>query len=229
MTLQVDFDCNRLEYAVVKLTKNMNSMNHKQTWNAMSEDSLWVELVACLLGSGVAFEHAQSIVKDLSEKGLLEVQNLSIYREFETNIHRVLLERSYRFPKIRAEYIRNTAEMIYGEGLTITELLYSTENINETRSIIMKHAKGIGPKQSSMFLRNIGFSDDLAILDSHVLKYMFSVGLLDISIKTVSNMSIYKILEERLKEYSSYLQVKLSSLDTAIWVVMRVLQRGYAG
>jgi N-glycosylase/DNA lyase len=226
--MKKNVDCNRLEYAVVKLTENMNYMNYQKSWTTMSEQSLWFELVACLLGSGVAFEHAQSVVKDLDDRGYLKLSGPLNFCEFEMNIHRVLLERKYRFPKIRAEYLRKTAETIYGAGFTITELLSSCENINEARNIIMVHSKGIGPKQSSMFLRNIGYSDDLAILDSHVLKYMFSIGLLDSLIKTVSNMSFYRKLEERLKEYSIGLQVRLSSLDTAIWVVMRVFQREFS-
>jgi N-glycosylase/DNA lyase len=221
-------DCMRIENAVVKLTENMNFMNHQKSWTSMSEQSLWYELVACLLGSGVTFENAQSIVNDLNDRGCIDIESISSFSEFETKIHNVLVERKYRFPKIRAEYLRKTAEMIYGTGLSLTELLALSESTHDARSIIMNHAKGIGPKQSSMFLRNIGFSNDLAVLDSHVLKYMFSIGLIDTSMKTVPSISFYKKLEERLKQYSNTLQVNLSNLDTAIWVVMRVLQKEYA-
>jgi N-glycosylase/DNA lyase len=221
-------DFNQLEYAVVKLTENMNFLNHQQSWSTMNEKSLWFELVACILGSGVVFEHAQNVVKNLKDRGCLELLKISNFSEFEANIYKVLLEFKYRFPRIRAEYLRKTAEMIYGAGFTLTDLLSKCGSTNEARTIIMVHSKGIGPKQSSMFLRNIGYSDDLAILDSHVLKYMFSIGLLDTLIKSVSNMSFYKKLEERLKQYSNSLKVTLSNLDTAIWVVMRVFQREFS-
>ena len=40
----------------------------------------------------------------------------------------------------------------------------------ELREWLVKNVKGLGYKEASHFLRNIGKSEDLAILDRHILK-----------------------------------------------------------
>jgi N-glycosylase/DNA lyase len=89
----------------------------------------------------------------------------------------------------------------------------------------MQATVGIGPKQSSLFLRNIGFTDRLAILDTHVLRYMFILGLMNVRTKAVSTLTRYQEIEADLRSYSSRLGANLAYFDTAIWITMRVFQR----
>jgi len=85
----------------------------------------------------------------------------------------------------------------------------------------MSVAVGIGPKQASLFLRNIGYAENLAILDTHILKYMKVVGLVPQILKTVSYSPKYEDIERILINYATKFKESLACLDTAIWIVMR--------
>ena len=89
----------------------------------------------------------------------------------------------------------------------------------------MIFAVGIGPKQASLFLRNIGYAKDLAILDTHILRYMSLVGLLPNLIQSVSTLRKYETVEGLLCSYSEKFQVSLAYIDIAIWVVMRTCRK----
>jgi len=46
-----------------------------------------------------------------------------------------------------------------------------SKSAKEAREYLVDHVKGLGFKESSHFLRNIGFSDKVAIIDRHVLRF----------------------------------------------------------
>jgi len=203
-----------------------------------NEEYLWYELVSCILGSKVPFEQAQAATSYLINKSLLSVNDcLRNGPEFEGRIVESLtqpipltvgmfsLNFKYRYPRLRANHIRRTAESIYEKNGSIKNMLDSTRDPSEMRIRIMQASVGIGPKQSSLFLRNIGFTDRLAILDTHVLRYMFLIGIINVRTKVVSTIARYQELEEHLRSYTTRLGANLAYFDTAIWVTMRVFQR----
>lgn len=232
---------NRLEAAVQKIGIELEHFQSQSTWYHLDEELLFAELVACLLGSQVAFECAQSAAQHLQENGLLCVNCKytdpsllaeTIAFELSKPIFQPLKKsgegRKYRYPILRSAQIAKTIDQIYVTGHSMRNLLKSCENIFEARSKLMQVASGIGPKQASLFLRNIYYSgEDVAILDSHVLHYMQILGLLRNKVN-VSNLGNYEKIERILFDYSLAVQVKLSTLDTAIWVVMRVYRREFA-
>jgi N-glycosylase/DNA lyase len=81
-----------------------------------------------------------------------------------------------------------------------------------------------------MFLRNIGFSLDLAVIDVHVLRYLAATGDGAVpSPRDVSSLKRYEIVEERFQQLAKALGTLPGYLDTAVWVVMRTLRREEAG
>ena len=227
----------RLERAVLKVYNSINKRS-SQNWVGYSEQSLWYEIVACILGSKVPFEHAQAAASYLHCKGLLDVKNC--FRnslQFESRIAQALSYPiffppdssgrgwKYRYPKLRANHIRRTAESVYQEHGSIKHILESSKDPHDARVRIADASVGIGPKQSSLFLRNIGYTNNLAILDTHVLCYMFLLGILQVRTQVVSTITCYQEIEERLRSYTNKLGANLAYLDTAIWITMRVFQR----
>jgi N-glycosylase/DNA lyase len=211
-------------------------------WTRIDEQSLWRELVACILGSQVPFELAQAAVSRLSARGLLNVEDcLRDGEQFQLRIVEALLDpihipemrsgncRRYRYPHLRGSHIRRTAESIYQVGESIGNLLNVSTDSYDARMRIMSATIGVGPKQSSLFLRNIGYADDLAILDTHVLRYVSLLQLLPTAI-TARNLGLttYEKIERALRAYGKTKGLSLSRLDTAIWVVMRVFRREFA-
>lgn len=106
-------------------------------------------------------------------------------------------------------------------NFSIRRILTSCIDERTARARIMSVAVGIGPKQASLFLRNIGYAENLAILDTHILKYMKVVGLVPQILKTVSYSPKYEDIERILINYATKFKESLACLDTAIWIVMR--------
>lgn len=232
----------KLEIAVINVSEKVNTTFKRcLNWEHHDEHSLWYELVACILGSNVIFEQAQDATHFLETSGLLDIKNeFHNYENFEKKIANALSipilhpltlsghKRKYRFPKLKANHIRRTAEAIYKPGKSIKQILLSCKNSHKARIRIISRAVGIGPKQASLFLRNIVYVDNLAILDVHILKYMFFLKLIPEVIKSIENLTTYEKIEKKLQAYAEKLKIKLSCLDTAIWVVMRVYRREFA-
>jgi N-glycosylase/DNA lyase len=229
----------RLELSVMRVVEEINNLHAFINWDQLSEYELWYELIACILGSNVKFECAQSFVYYLDKLGLLDIMNPTLdYAVFELKIAEALSQpifpssgndnrQKYRYPMLRANHIRRTAESIYKDGSSIKVILERSEDPFEARYQLTLNAIGIGPKQASLFLRNIGYAHDLAILDIHVLRYMSLLKLLSHPIDKLTNLVTYEKWEAILLHYAKGLNTSLSYLDTAIWVVMRVYQKEF--
>jgi N-glycosylase/DNA lyase len=227
-----------LETAVKQVASCIPRPTAKPPWQEMEERTLWHELVACLLGSRVRFEHALSATARLQKLGLLDPAtyggNLS---SLESRLVDALstpiggpavsgfLCQRYPYPRLRANHVKRTAENLYARGGSLCDLLHTCATPSLARKRLTAVAVGIGPKQASLFLRNIGYSDELAVLDVHVLRYMGLIGLIPKPIITVQGIHRYEKLERVLLGYASTLQANPAFLDIAIWVVMRVYRR----
>lgn len=230
----------KIEYTVVEVTEKINDMRSDIDWKESNEYDLWYELVACILGSNVKFEHARSFACHLHALDLLNLENINKdYNLFELKISRalshpilffsgdVIRKQKYRFPILKANHIRKTAESLYENGNSIRKTLSQYNNPSIVRYQLTMKASGVGLKQASLFLRNIGYADDLAILDTHVLNYMLLLKLISHIQKRISKLVDYEKTESILQRYAKSLGIQLSCLDTAIWVVMRVYQREF--
>lgn len=227
----------RLESAVSTVCDHVKRIPHTSDWMKLEERSLWYELVACTLGSRVKYELSLAAVRHLDTHGLLDIKSLRYDpHQFEARIRKALSKpifmsltrsggRRYPYPKLKANQIRRTAETIYLGGNSIRKMLRFSKKPFTVRLRIMSESIGIGPKQASLFLRNIGFSDSMAILDSHVLRYMFFTNLIQTAIQGVTTLTKYERKEALLRIYARQFHVGLATLDTAIWVVMRVAKQ----
>ena len=80
----------------------------------------------------------------------------------------------------------------------------------------------MGPKQASLFLRNIGFAANVAVLDIHVLTYMRWVGLIETPVKSISTVRKYEALEDSFIEHAYSFGYAPDRFDLAVWVVVKV-------
>jgi len=220
-----------LEAAVRRTAEEVERMTDASSRNCRTETQLWYELVACILGSNVRFEQARDATRTLKTAGLLSWrQHLCRASLWSVQIERVLRGRPrrksvYRFPRLAATRICSTAENIYGAGRRIMDVLNSGCTPSEVREQLVNLACGVGPKQASLFLRNVGYTQDFAIIDRHVLKFIHLLGFCDEPLPP-SSFKEYVFLEQVLRTYTSTWQVSFASVDTAIWVVMRTCRPG---
>jgi N-glycosylase/DNA lyase len=208
-------------------------------WMQLPERELWRELVAGILGSRVRYEVALSAVDALDHQGLLEPLGERCRKPevFETDLEKLLsgnlskdssqmVMRRYPFPRQRAKRIRRAHEQIYGKGQTLKQMLGSASCAWSARRHFVDDVPGIGPKQASMFLRNIGFAGRFAVLDVHVLSYM-ELARLPVNRLSVSLIRGYEVAERVLMRHVEKLGLCPRKFDIALWVVVRVLKRDF--
>ena len=212
-----------IEYAIRDVCVALDETGRASaSWSRHSEDDLWRELVSCILGSRVRFEAAHAAVERMEGMRLLSrPRRIAHFDQYEQDTV-TALSGGYPFYRVRANQIRRAAERIYGSRGSIRDFLDRAGDVCDARRLLASEVSGLGPKQASLFLRNIGYAKNVAVLDVHVLTYMSWVGLTDAPIKSVSTVRKYETLENSFIEHASSLGFTPDQFDLAVWVVVRV-------
>jgi N-glycosylase/DNA lyase len=199
----------------------------------MSEDELWEELCVCILSSNVPYELALSAFQYLRKNNLLsrewiitdpnaaKIIALELSKPIYTPRKKDGSNRKYRFPNVRAFNLVNAAKALYGKKHSLCSILKSNASEREIRDFLAENIPGIGLKEASHFLRNIGYSDSLAIIDTHVIAFLLEVGALQKKNINAVTPSVYLKLEKILQDLCYTMGLNLSILDIAIWRCMR--------
>lgn len=229
-----------IENAIREVCVALDETNHQTpSWTGMTEDSLWRELVACILGSRVRFEVAHAAVQQMDAMRLFcQSRRSSRLDRYEQDVRGVLsgslpppgaLRSESRFPffRVRANQIRRAAERLYANRGSIREFLDDAHDVREARRRLACEVAGLGPKQASLFLRNIGYTAHVVVLDAHVLTYMSWMGLTDTLVRSISTVGKYETLEASFIEHSCSLGYTPDRFDLAVWVVVRVAREEY--
>jgi len=137
-----------------------------------------------------------------------------IYYANEEVIRSILKSCKYRFYNLKAKYIIMAREKVYGKlKEEITPLADSDQQLAREKLL---NIKGIGMKEASHFLRNVGYFD-LAIIDRHLIDFMRRIGAIgEINVKHLSK-SRYISLESVLKSIALNLNISVGILDLFIW------------
>ena len=85
---------------------------------------------------------------------------------------------------------------------------------DELREWLVKNVKGIGYKETSHFLRNIGF-DDFAIIDFHIIDILAKYDLIE-KPKALTRKK-YLEIEKILKKIAEKSGLNLAELDLYLW------------
>ena len=222
-----------LDQVIQEYMRLENSFIRRRRWTEMSEDELWEELCLCILSSNVPYELALSAFRHLREKGLLRRERLatnqSLGQELACELSRRLFEpkrkdgsrRKYRFPNLRATNIAKAARVLYYHKAGLLRLLRNSGSEREARDFLSISIPGIGLKEASHFLRNIGYSNSLAIIDTHVITFLTEMGTIEDEKPDNLTRGLYLRLENTLLELCNSLGLNMSVFDMAIWHCMR--------
>ncbi|MDX1799069.1 MAG: N-glycosylase, partial [Candidatus Lokiarchaeia archaeon] len=82
------------------------------------------------------------------------------------------------------------------------------------REWIVKNVKGIGYKEASHFLRNIGYTE-YAIVDFHIVDLLVKYNIIE-KPKTMTK-SKYLEIEKVLKSIGKELELNMAELDLYLW------------
>lgn len=75
---------------------------------------------------------------------------------------------------------------------------------------------GLGMKEASHFMRNIGLFEDIAILDRHILKNLIEYDVISEIPKTLT-VKIYLEIEQKMKEFAEKIKIPFTELDLLFW------------
>ena len=157
------------------------------------------ELCFCILTANSSAELGMKIQKEIGD-GFLKLS--------EQRLEKKLKELGHRFYNTRAKYIVEARK--FGR---IKDVVTAMDSL-EAREWLVKNVRGIGYKEASHFMRNVGYLD-FAILDRHILRIMSNYGLIEMP-KSLSRKRYLKI-EEIFKGVAERVKMKPGELDLYLW------------
>lgn len=197
--------------SVVELVEKLKKSDVKSAVDARMKEfeelgkkdnsEIFKELCFCFMTAGFNAEKSIKIQKEINE-GFISMK--------EEEFAEKLAELGHRFPFARAKFI--VAARAYKDNLK--EILNSIGSESEMRFWIVSNIKGIGMKEASHFLRNIGYKN-LAIIDFHILDLLAYHGIIE-KPKSLSSKK-YLEIENLLKEISKKTNLNLGELDLYLW------------
>jgi N-glycosylase/DNA lyase len=183
-----------------------------QHYDTCSDEEVFAELAFCLFtpqSKALSCWRAVGILtnKDLLLEGTCE--------DISEHINIV------RFRNHKAQYLVNARKLFNNDGrVDIRGVLekFGPDKAFEAREWLVKNVKGLGYKEASHFLRNIGWGSELAILDRHILKNLKTLGGLREGKKTRTlTRKNYLAVEKMMKEFSADIGIPLDHLDLLLW------------
>lgn len=172
------------------------------------DKKIFEEMVFCILTAGTSAQLCLDVIKKVRD--IIHTGNKE---EIIAG-----LKSCYRFYNIRAEYIFSTREYLKAEcDLRLGELVLSFEDPVYRRDFfaLNKRIKGLGFKESSHFLRNIGFKG-YAILDKHIINSLYELKVLNEN-RTPAGRSKYLEIEDKFINFARTNGFDPDELDLLIW------------
>jgi N-glycosylase/DNA lyase len=121
-----------------------------------------------------------------------------------------LKQLGHRFSEQRAHFIVEARKFS-----KIKDIVIAFRGEAQSRQWLARNVTGLGYKEASHFLRNVGY-DDVAVLDRHILRTMCKYKLIAAIPRTLTKRS-YLEIESRLRFFGAHLEMPLSKLDLYIW------------
>ncbi len=192
-------------YAPVKVRIEARLGEFRKIWETASEEELFREMVFCLLTPQSRARTCWNAVLRLERKNLFAQGKACQIQEELTGV---------RFQQRKAEYICRAREMFSKASLRAT--LAGFASPFAAREWLVRNVLGLGYKEASHFLRNIGLGEDLAILDRHILKNLMILGVID-EVPASLSRSTYLEIERRMIEFSRDMGIPMGHLDLLLW------------
>jgi N-glycosylase/DNA lyase len=174
----------------------------------LGDEAIFTELCFCIFTAGSSARAGLKCIDAIKD---IIISGNAL--ELESRILKI-----HRYPKARAEYIVHTRNYLHEEfNFKIKDLIESFDDMLKLRDFFAtnKGIKGLGYKEASHFLRNIGIKG-YAILDIHILRSLHEFGVID-SPKPPSTRNKYLETEAKLKEFAKEIGIDFDELDLLLW------------
>jgi N-glycosylase/DNA lyase len=168
------------------------------------EEEYFYELCFCICTPQSSARNVLQVVNKLKKNNFFDMQFNPVdilsskehYVRFHNTKSKRLLDLKQIFPQI-------------------LEVLRSKTSNTFKRLKILNIVKGIGMKEASHFMRNIGYRN-LAILDRHILKNLTILNIFQ-EIPKVGTIKKYLEVEQKFQEFSKKINIPMDDLDLLFW------------
>jgi N-glycosylase/DNA lyase len=187
------------------IQKRLSEFREVMQWK---DEEVFGELCFCLLTPQSSAKVCWEAVTALKQKTLLLKGQPA---ELEPYL------RSVRFSDSKAKYIVEARNMFSNDGkIQLKSRISSFYNPFELREWLVDNVKGLGYKEASHFLRNIGLGEGFAILDRHILRNLNQLRVITEIPATITKKR-YLEIEEKLRKFATEIGIPMADLDLLFW------------
>lgn len=173
-----------------------------------AHDARWFEeLCFCLLAVQANAHRADEAVRSLKARGLLVAGRASALRPHL---------RKVRFLNTKARWIVAARTFVANGGSAELRDRLGRTTPHEAREWLVEAVDGFGHKEASHYLRNLGYGDDLAILDRHILRSLVRLGVIR-KVPASLSRKRYLDIEARMRAFAASIGLSLAEADAFLW------------
>ncbi len=176
-----------------------------------TDHDIFPELCFCITTANANAMHCDKAIKELKDTGLLWKGSAEQIRP--------KLKGRVRFHNKKADYIVAARGILKRSGCIDIKSRIDPDDIVKTRDWIVANIKGIGYKEASHFLRNIGLGQNIAILDRHILKNLKKYDVIEKIPVSVGSRKVYLDIEEKMKGFSKKVKIPMDEMDLLFWSI----------
>jgi len=180
----------------------------RKVWETQDEERIFSELIFCLLTPQSRAQLCWSAVERMRNKNILLCDN---YSDIIKCLDKV------RFKYTKAQRICEVISRFGKDSkCSIVDILNRLNNPAEIREWLVENIKGLGYKEASHFLRNIGLGQNFAILDRHIMRNLMDLSIIEKIPQHISKRR-YMEYENKMREFATFIGIPISHLDMLFW------------
>jgi N-glycosylase/DNA lyase len=175
-----------------------------------SDERLWEEMVYCIFTAGASARmglRAVEAIRPLLATGPQHAMSRAL-----------VAAGAHRFPNARPGYVVITRAYLQDSfSMRLREQLRSFRDPYARRDWLATEPriKGLGYKEASHYLRNVGFKG-YGILDKHIVRCLAELGVID-SPKPPTSRNGYLETEDRMRRFAGDVGIDFDELDLVLW------------
>lgn len=194
-----------LELQALYAAKRDAIRNRLDEFRRVPASEYFYEMVYCLLTPQTSAEHAEKVVTELRRR---------LFHQLAFDPEGILGDRTMyiRFHATKSKHVLR----LRNEFDTILAALGTSSDAYALREWLVKNVKGLGYKEATHFLRNVGRNGGLAILDRHILRNLQRYGAIRSAPATLTRKHYLRI-ERSFGRFSARIGIPVDELDLLFW------------
>ncbi len=183
-----------------------------QVWRTASDARLWEEMVYCIFTAGASAK--------MGLRSVEAVRPLLATGQPKDMTSALISAGAHRFPNARPGYVVITRDYLQSSfSMRLRERLKSFRDPFARRDWLATEPriKGLGYKEASHYLRNIGFKG-YSILDKHIVRCLAELGVID-SPRPPTNRKRYLETESLMRQFAGDVGIDFDELDLVLWSI----------